>query len=287
MGKDVLIGAHMSITGGVHLALLRAKEIGATVMQIFTANQRSWRTKKITPQEIELWKKTKKETGISHIMSHDSYLINLGSYKKPNLEKSRKAFLQEIERCNLLDIDYLNFHPGSALEKSEQFCLDTISQSILGFEKVLKKGKTKLVLEMTAGQGTNVGYKFEHMAYIINKVKKKIPIGVCIDTCHIFAAGYDIRDKKGWLNTLKEFDKIIGIKYLLAFHVNDSVHVLGSRKDRHASIGKGKIGIKSFQFLMSYNKTKNIPKYLETPIGDKWVDEIKLLKKFAKDAYKN
>lgn len=277
-----LVGAHVSAQGGAYNALHNGQKIQATVIQLFTTNQRRWQSNKITKKDIDLFLQAKKETKITNIMSHSSYLINLGSIDKTNLKKSQKAFLQEIERCQDLQIDYLTFHPGSYTTSDEEKCLDTISDSLLSFQKCFTKKKyPKILLETTAGQGTNVGYKFEHLAYIIKKVKNKIPIGVCIDTCHIFAAGYDIRDKKSFENTLKEFDKKVGLKYLYAFHLNDSKYDLGSRKDRHEHLGKGKIGINAFKLLMTHPKTKKLPKYLETPVGDHYKDEIKLLKKFG------
>ena len=280
--KPLLVGAHISAAGGVHKALYRGQKLGATTIQIFTSNQKQWKGKKIDDKEVLLWKKGLKETHITKVMSHNSYLINLGSPKKDLLNKSRKAFLEELLRCQLLEIDFLNFHPGSATGSEEIKCLDTIIESLLGLASNIKKGKTRLLLETTAGQGTNVGYCFDHLAYIIKRVEKKIPIGVCIDTCHIFAAGYDIRTKDTWDKTLKEFNKIVGMKYLYAFHVNDSVYPLGSKKDRHANLGKGKIGLDSFHYLMSHPKIKYIPKYLETPYGDKfWKNEIQMLLNFA------
>ena len=280
--SPLLVGAHMSAAGGAYKALYEGEKFGATVIQLFTSNQRRWGGNKITEKDIKLFEKAKSETKITHIMSHDSYLINLGSPKKTILEKSKKAFLEEIERCHLLKIDYLNFHPGSAISASEESCLNTIAKSLLSMQKEINNGKTKIVLETTAGQGSNVGYKFEHLSYIIKKVKGKIPIGVCIDTCHSFAAGYDIRTARGWNKTLLEFNKIVGLKYLMAFHLNDSLGDLNSRKDRHASLGKGKIGLECFKFLMTSPKTKYLPKYLETPEGGKyWKNEIKMLKKFG------
>ena len=281
--KELLIGAHMSATGGVHKALYEGEKFGANIIQLFTANQRQWHTKKITDKEVGLWKKAKNETKITHIMSHSSYLINLGSQKKDLLKKSRNAFKEELMRCHQLKIDYLNFHPGAAVGATETECLDTIVESLLEIASIAKKGTTRLLIETTAGQGTTIGYKFEHLAYIIKKTHKKLPVGVCIDTCHSFAAGYDIRTKEGWNKTLKEFDDLIGLHYLYAFHVNDSVNDLGSRKDRHANLGKGKIGLECFKYLMTNPKTKYLPKYLETPASNKyWKDEIKLLQKFGK-----
>ena len=281
--QKLLIGAHMSVMGGVHNAPYEGEKIGANIFQIFTSSQRQWHTKNLTEKEIELWDEAIKTTQMTHVMSHGSYLLNLGSPKTDTLSKSRKAIKEELIRCHQLKIDYLNFHPGAAVGSTESECLDTIAESLLELEDLSKEGQTKLVIETTAGQGTNVGYKFEHLHYIINKVHKQIPIGICFDTCHCFAAGYDIRTDEQWLKTLKEFDEIIGLKYLFAFHVNDSLFDLGSRKDRHANLGKGKIGLECFKFLMTNPTTKYLPKYLETPYGDEyWEEEIKLLKKFGK-----
>lgn len=279
----LLIGAHVSIAGGLHNAPYRGKEIGATTIQIFTSNQKQWKGRQISDEEISLWKEAIDATQIQSVMSHDSYLINLGSPNGEMLEKSRMAFKEEIERCHKLDLTYLNFHPGSATGSTEEECLETIIDSLLKMEHFINKGKTMILLEATAGQGTNVGHRFEHLAYILEKTHQEIPIGVCIDTCHIFAAGYDIRTYKNWDQVLNEFDNIVGLKHLKAFHLNDSKCPLGSRKDRHASLGEGEIGIDCFKYLMTSEKTKDLPKYLETPLGDEyWAKEIKLLKEFAK-----
>jgi len=278
----LLVGAHVSITGGIHKALIRGHEIGATTIQIFTANQKQWSGKTISQEEVKLWKEWQKKTGIQKVMSHDSYLINLGSNNPAILAKSRKAFKEEIKRCLQLNLSFLNFHPGAATGDSEEHCLEKIAKSLLECEPLLRDAKLRLLIETTAGQGTSVGHRFEHLAYLIGKVKHKIPVGVCIDTCHVFAAGYDIRTKAGWEAVLKEFQKIVGIKYLRAFHVNDSMHPLSSRKDRHASLGKGKIGTACFKVMMTHPKLREVPKYLETPLGDKmWKDEIAALRRFA------
>ncbi len=279
--KKILIGAHTSAAGGAHNALYEGQEIGATTIQLFTSNQKQWHGRKIGAEELELWNRALDETGITEVMSHDSYLINLGSPKEELLIKSRKAFLEELQRCHLLRIPYLNFHPGSATTGTEEQCIETIIESLLEIEEQIHQGKTKIILETTAGQGTNVGYRFEQIGAIIEKVHKKIPIGVCIDTCHIFAAGYDIRTEDGWRQTLKEFDRHIGLKYLSAFHLNDSLKDLGSRVDRHANIGQGKIGYESFRFLM---QNTDCPKYLETPDGpSSWKNEIAILRKYAEE----
>lgn len=278
------IGAHTSAAGGVQNAVYEGQSIGATTIQLFTSNQKQWHGKKISSDDQEAWKRALDETGIAEVMSHDSYLINLGSPDPDLLKKSRHAFHEEIERCHLLDISYLNFHPGASTHGTEEECLETIIESLLTFEALLSKGKTRLLLEATAGQGTSVGHRFEHLAQILDAVHQKIPIGVCIDTCHIFAAGYDIRTKEAWTQTLAEFDQVVGLKHLYAFHLNDSMKELGSRVDRHACLGKGKIGMECFQFLMTSPKTRHLPKYLETPDGvDVWKTEIALLKSFAKE----
>jgi deoxyribonuclease-4 len=282
--EKLFLGAHTSAAGGAPNALYEGKEIGATAIQLFTSNQKQWNSRHITPDEINEWNQALGETGISHVMSHDSYLINLGSINPEILEKSKKAFKDELHRCHLLSIDLLNFHPGSATTGTVEQCIETIISSLLQMEDLILKGPTKIVLETTAGQGTSVGHKFEHLSAIIQGVKDRFPIGVCIDTCHIFAAGYDIRDAKSWEETLKEFDRIIGLKHLSAFHLNDSMKDLGSRVDRHAPIGQGKIGLKSFEWIMQNN---DLPKYLETPGGPSlWKEEIAMLRSLADTPHK-
>jgi deoxyribonuclease-4 len=280
--ENLLIGAHTSTAGGLENALLEGAEIGATTVQIFTRNQKRWTNKPISEEESVLFKRLQEELGLKKIMSHDSYLINLGSPNEEGLTKSRFAFTEEIKRCHALGITFLNFHPGSALDSTEEQCLDTIVQSLLSFEKEIGLGDTRILLEATAGQGTCVGHKFEHLAYIIERTHHKIPIGVCIDTCHIFAAGYDLRTKETVDNTLHEFDKIVGMKYLYAFHMNDSLKPFDSHRDRHAPLGEGEIGIECFKTLMTHPLTREIPKYLETPEGPSlWKKEIAMLREFS------
>lgn len=283
MVKDIqFIGAHTSAAGGIHRALLEGRDIGATTIQLFTSNQKQWQGRPLTPEMIETWYRTLDDTGLSHIMSHDSYLINLGGPRLEILEKSRKAFAEEIGRCVNLNIPYLNFHPGSALDGDVQDCLDRIVESLLLVRPLLEQGQTRLLLETTAGQGSTVGNRFEHLGYIIERVKDVIPIGVCIDTCHIFVAGYDIRTSEGWEKTLAEFDRIIGLPFLYAFHLNDSVKDLGSRVDRHQPLGEGKIGWDCFRFLVTDPRTRHLPKYLETPGGtDLWKNEIQQLRAYS------
>jgi len=278
----LLIGAHTSAQGGAHNAILEGAEIGATTVQLFTSNQKQWKGKVISDEEAALFKQTVHDTGLKKIMSHGSYLINLGSPNSDALHKSRAAFKEEILRCQKLGLAFLNFHPGARLESTEEECLDRIAKSLEMMEEVASGGNTRLLLETTAGQGSSVGYCFEHLGYIIDRLHKKIPIGVCIDTCHIFVAGYDIRTKKAWDQTLAQFDKTIGLKHLYAFHVNDSMKPFESRRDRHAPLGKGEIGIESFKVMMTHPEMRDIPKYLETPDGPPlWKEEIALLREFS------
>ena len=279
--KTLLIGAHTSTSGGLPNALYEGRDIGATTVQIFTSNQRQWKGRILSEEDIAAWATAQEETGIRTVMSHDSYLINLGAPDAEVLAKSRHAFRQELERCAALGIAYLNFHPGAAIADSEEACLDRIAESLIEVED-LAVGPTLLLLEATAGQGSCVGWRFEHLAHIIGKTRKKLPIGVCIDTCHIFAAGYDIRTAKAWDATLKEFDKIVGLDHLKAFHLNDSQKPFESRRDRHAPLGKGEIGEECFRFLVQDKRTRLLPMYLETPNGPAaWKEEIALLRQWG------
>jgi len=279
---ELLIGAHTSAAGGAFNALLEGKEIGATTIQLFTANQRRWDSKPIEQEAVEKWRQALSDTGLKQIMSHDSYLINLGAPDPENLNKSRKAFREEAIRCKQLGVSYLNFHPGAALHTDPQYCLDLIVESLLSFEEIFTDDSLRLLLEATAGQGSAVGYRFEHLAYLIDKLHRRLPIGVCIDTCHVFAAGYDLRTTSAMEQTLQEFDRVVGLKHLYAFHLNDSLKPLGSRLDRHANLGEGQIGLECFRFLMRDPRTRHLPKYLETPGGpSQWKQEISLLKQFA------
>lgn len=280
--EQLLIGAHTSAAGGVFHALLEGKKIGATTIQLFTSNQRQWHSRPLEQSVIEQWQKTLEETGIKQVMSHDSYLINLGAADPENLLKSRQAFQAELQRCHALSITYLNFHPGAATTDTKENCLDRIVASLLEMEPLVNQGSTRLLLETTAGQGSAVGARFEEIAYILERVHSRIPVGVCIDTCHIFAAGYDLRTEEACEKTFADFESVIGLKWLYALHLNDSVKGLGSRVDRHAPLGEGQIGIDCFQWLMKHPQLRKIPKYLETPDGPPlWIKEIELLRKFG------
>jgi deoxyribonuclease-4 len=275
------VGAHVSASGGVENAVKNASEIGADGFALFTKNQRQWKAKPLSEESVKNFKKLINEYGYNTdgILPHDSYLINLGHPEPEKREKSYDAFIDEIKRVEQLGLKYLNFHPGSHLKKiTETECLDFISNNI---NKAISQTEyAVLVLETTAGQGSNLGYKFEHLAYIIDKTVDKSRIGVCIDTAHIFAAGYDIRTKEAYEKTMKEFDEIIGFEFLKGMHINDSKAKFASRVDRHHSLGKGEIGIDAFKFIMQDERIDNIPLILETVEPAIWAEEIKLLKSF-------
>ncbi len=282
MKDKILLGAHTSAAGGVKNALYEGKEIGATTIQLFTTNQKQWKGKTLTEEDIDAWNKALDETGIESVMSHDSYLINLGAPDPDVLHKSRTAFREEIKRCMQLGFSFLNFHPGSALQAGVETCLKKIVESLLHVKDLFTgKEKLRLLIEATAGQGSCVGHTFEQLGFLVEHVKHDLPIGVCIDTCHIFAAGYDIRTKEGFHKTLHEFDTKVGLQHLYALHLNDSQKVLGSRVDRHQDIGKGEIGIEVFKAIMQEPRLASLPKYLETPGGKEvWKKEIALLRSF-------
>ena len=272
------VGAHVSAGGGVENAPLNAKAIGAKAFALFTKNQRQWKAKPLTNDSIEKFRKNCEANGYlpEHVLPHDSYLINLGHPEKEGLEKSRDAFLDEMQRCEQLGLKLLNFHPGSHLKKIEEdACLKRIAESInIALDKT--KG-VSAIIENTAGQGTNMGFMFEHLAAIIDNVDDKKRVGVCLDTCHTFTAGYDLRTKKAFKATMDEFEKIVGFKYLSAMHLNDSKPDLGARVDRHQSIGKGKLGVDPFRFIMNDKRFDEIPMVLETIDDTIWAEEIKLL----------
>jgi deoxyribonuclease-4 len=274
------IGAHVSASGGVENAPLNAKAIGANAFALFTKNQKQWTAAPLAAGSIRSF--TQNCAGAftaAQILPHDSYLINLGSPDPEALGKSRAAFLDEMQRCAQLGLDRLNFHPGSHLGKcSENECITLIAESI---NLALAKTKSVIaVIENTAGQGTNMGYRFEQLAGMIEQVKDKTRVGICIDTCHAFTAGYDLRTEKTFAATFEEFGKTVGFKYLMGMHLNDSKKELGSRVDRHESLGKGFIGIDCFKFLMADERFNGIPLILETPDPAIWADEIKLLRSF-------
>lgn len=272
------IGAHVSASGGVENAPLNAHEIGAKAFALFTRNQRQWKSSPLTSRSIDLFKERCAAYGYlpSQILPHDSYLINLGHPEAEGLAKSREAFLDEMQRCEQLGLDRLNFHPGSHLNALPiDDCLDRIAESIN--EALNQTSGVTAVIENTAGQGTNLGHTFEQIAHIIDRVEDKSRVGVCIDTAHTLAAGYDIKTTEGFIDTFDKFDKIIGFSYLRGIHINDSKKDLASKVDRHDSIGKGLMGLTTFKMLMNDPRFDNIPMILETPDETIWAEEISYL----------
>jgi len=282
---DLLLGAHNSIAGGVDKAIDLADKLGFTAMQIFTKNNNRWFQKPLAEKEIESFKSKLEKSILEFVVSHDSYLINLCAKDRSILKKSREAFLDEVGRCNLLGIKYLNFHPGSHLGNGEDFGIKLIAESINIVHDKTKDFKVSSMLEATAGQGTALGYRFEQLAKIIELVEDKKRMSVCIDTAHIFAAGYDIKNPSNYKKVIKDFDEIIGLNRLKCIHANDSKKELGSRVDRHEHIGKGFIGKEGFANIMNDKKLEKVPKILETPKGKEHledVENIKILKSLIK-----
>lgn len=275
------VGAHVSASGGVFNAPLNAMSIGAKAFALFTKNQKQWTAKPLDEETIAQFKDNLARSGIlpKHILPHDSYLINLGHPEEEKRLKSLDAFIDELERCSLLGLDRLNFHPGSHLKQiSEEECIDRIAMSMN--EAIKRVEGVNLTIENTAGQGSNLGWQFEQIGAIIDRIEDKSRVGVCIDTCHMFTAGYDIRTKDTYEQTWLDFDKIIGFKYLKGMHINDSKPDLGSHVDRHDSIGKGKLGLEPFRFIMNDPRMDDIPLVLETIDETIWAQEIELLYSF-------
>lgn len=277
--KMKYIGAHVSASGGVENAVLRSVEIGATAFALFTKNQRQWKAPPLKQENIEKFKRFCQVHHFSadQILPHDSYLINLGNPEQENLQKSRDAFIEEMQRCDQLGLKLLNFHPGSHLQKiSEDDCLARIAESInIAVEKV---PNVVAVIENTAGQGSNLGWHFDHLAKIIEQVDDKNRVGVCLDTCHLFSAGYDISTTENCEQVFTDFEKTVGFQYLRGMHLNGSKTPLGSRVDRHDMLREGTIGTDIFKFVMNNQYFDNIPLILETINPDIWGDEIKFLK---------
>jgi deoxyribonuclease-4 len=277
------IGPHVSASGGVENAPPNAMQVGATAFALFTKNQRQWFSAPLSDKSIAAFKENLSKSGIStdYVLPHDSYLINLGSPDAEGLEKSRNSFIEEMHRCEQLGLKMLNFHPGSHLKQIPlEECLTRVAESInLALEKT--SGVTA-VIENTAGQGTNVGFSFHHLAYIIDKVEDKSRVGVCLDTCHTYSAGYDLKTEAGYKATFEEFENVVGFSYLRAIHLNDTKKEFGSRVDRHDSIGKGLLGMEFFERLMNDPRFDNMPLILETPDETLWAEEIVLLQSLVK-----
>jgi len=271
---EQLLGAHTSINGGVSTAVDLAEKLGFTAMQIFTKNNNRWYAKEIEDKEIERYRNRLKASNIKFVVAHDSYLINLCAKDPEILKKSRVSFLDELKRCELLGIPHLNFHPGAHLGLGEEEGIKLIAESLNLLHRSTPGHKVTSMIETTAGQGSSVGYKFEHLRKIIELVDEKNRMTVCIDTAHIFASGYDIRNPSKYKQVINEFDEIIGLDRLKCMHMNDSKKILGSRVDRHENIGKGFIGLVGFTNIMNDKRIKHIPKILETPKGKEQLEDL-------------
>jgi deoxyribonuclease-4 len=278
-----MIGAHVSASGGVFNAPINARELGAKAFALFTKNQRQWVAKDLDDKTISKFKEELEKSEIlpKHVLPHDSYLINLGHPEIEKREKSLNAFIDELKRCEQLGLDRLNFHPGSHLKQiSEDNCLELISESMN--EALRQTSGVKLVVENTAGQGSNMGYKMEHLGFLMDNSIDKARTGVCIDTCHLFVSGYDFRSVKTYNETMDKFASIVGFEHLMGMHLNDSKPDLGSKVDRHHSIGEGKLGIEPFKLIMNDDRIDDIPMVLETIDDTIWTQEIELLYSFVK-----
>ncbi|MCZ6776362.1 MAG: deoxyribonuclease IV [Ignavibacteria bacterium] len=285
MKKKLLLGAHMSISGGVYTAFERGTNIGCTTMQVFTKNNNQWKGKPLTDEDIENYKMAEVKARIAPVVAHAAYLINLCATNQTILVNSRNAMVDELKRCEALGIRGLIFHPGSHMGAGEKEGVKRIAESINIAHGKTKNFRVFTTLETTAGQGSTLGYRFEQLRQIIDLVEGKERMAVCLDTCHLFAAGYNIRTEHGWKETMKQFDELIGLQHVLAIHMNDSKREFGSRVDRHEHIGKGQIGKTGFQTVMNDPRFHHIPKILETPKGEDMhedVENMRLLRLMAK-----
>lgn len=264
----------MSIAGGVHTAVERATRIGCTTMQIFVKNNNQWKGKPLADEDVATYKELRAKASITPVVAHDTYLINLCARDRSVLAKSRRTLKDELDRSERLGIEYLNFHPGSHVGRGERDGIERIAESINMIHDLTPGFRVKSVLETTAGQGTAIGYRFEHLRAIIDRVVEPQRMAVCVDTCHVFAAGYDISTERGYEDTITAFDAILGLDRLVAFHVNDSKRELGSRVDRHEHIGHGRLGIAAFRFLMNDPRFTHVPKILETPKGKEMKEDV-------------
>ena len=262
------LGAHMSAAGGVDLAIVRAAELNMDSCQLFTKNANQWAAKPLDPAVVERFHEQKATAGVTNLVAHDSYLINVASPDPANWEKSRNALLIELQRCDLLGVPYLVSHPGAHMNSDLDEAIARVAEAINRINEDRPDGETTLLIETTAGQGTTLGRSFEEIAAIIDQVEDKARIGVCFDTCHVFVAGYDIRDAESYNATMQQFDDIVGLEWLKVLHLNDAKKGLGSKLDRHAHIGEGELGLEAFRLLMNDPRFEGTPGVLETPKGD-------------------
>ena len=274
----MLLGAHMSIAGGLDKAIERGESIGCTAIQIFTKNSNQWRTPPLREGDIRTFKTRRTSWGNGALFAHDSYLINLGSPDEVLFQKSLNAFQEEYDRCDALGLDFLVMHPGSHVGSGEEGCLSQIARAVKEVLKHSPHAKTEILFETTAGQGSNVGYSFEHLRSLLEASGSPERLGICFDTCHVFAAGYDLRTPKAYEATMKEFDRTVGVRRVKAFHLNDSKKGLNCRVDRHEHIGKGAIGVEAFKALMNDERFSGVPKVLETPKGEDLAEDVINLK---------
>ncbi len=280
--STILLGSHTSSAGGLNSVFQRAESIGSTVLQMFVKNNRTWNAKPLSDKDINSFKEAWQASSIKEVVAHSTYLINIGSKNKDTADKSTKALANEIARCEQLGIKYLVLHPGSHLGAGEDTCIKQIASNL---DLVLEhsSGYTEILLETMAGQGTNIGYSFEHLAKIISLSSNNKKLGICLDTCHIFSAGYDISSQESYEKTIIKFNSILGLERLKVIHLNDSKTKCNSRKDRHEALGQGTIPLKIFSLIIQDNRFDAIPKILETPSDDKmqlYKKEIEMLKSF-------
>ncbi|MDH4226114.1 MAG: deoxyribonuclease IV [Deltaproteobacteria bacterium] len=282
-GSAMLVGPHVSMAGGLEKAFANGEALGATAIQLFTRSQRTWNTRPLEEEEVLRFHQAWEKSPIREVMSHDSYLINLGSPDPDKLARSRKAFEEEVVRCDRLAIRLLNFHPGAAMGQPAKECLNRIAESVLSTMEARPDSDVVYVLENTAGQGSAVGADLEDIAWILDKIGQPEKTGVCLDTCHLYAAGYDIRSPEGWDEFWKTFEAAIGLKHLKAFHVNDIQKPLGCRVDRHAPLGEGHLGWDFFHRMAADPRFGEIPMFLETPGPEEvWTAEVARMREFRR-----
>jgi deoxyribonuclease-4 len=262
------LGAHESIAGGLHKAFDRARSVGCETVQIFVKSNRSWAVKPLAEEDVARFKAKAEETGIGPVVGHTSYLLNLGTHDEALWAKSRDMLIIELERCGVVEVPWLVLHPGSHVGAGEEAGLAQVAQALGEVHAATPGFRTRILLETTAGQGTSLGCRFEHLAWLMGHTPEGERLGVCLDTCHVFAAGYELRTTAGYADTMEAFDRVIGLKRLHAIHLNDCKGNLGSRKDRHEHIGKGNIGLEGFRHVVNDSRLAGLPALLETPKGD-------------------
>lgn len=270
----MLLGAHMSIAGGLDRAIERGESIGCTAIQIFTKNSNQWGAPPLEEAEVRTFKARRNAWGGGSVFAHDSYLINLGSPEEALYQKSLRAFQEEYDRCEHLGLDFLVMHPGAHVGSGEDGCLAQIARAVKAVLQHSARTETQILFEVTAGQGTTVGYRFEHLRLLLDESGFSGRTGICFDTCHVFAAGYDLRTEKAYQATMKAFDQMVGCNRIKAFHLNDSKKGLNCRVDRHEHIGKGAIGLEAFRCLMNDDRFRDVPKVLETPKGEDLAEDV-------------